>query len=629
MKLSVIIVSYNVEAFLAQCLVSVERAVEQVGLDDVEVFVVDNISVDGTCEMVEKRFPNVKLIRNKENVGFAVANNIAMEEACGEYILLLNPDTVVSEDTFKKCIDFADKNPKLGGMGVPMFDGSGVYLPESKRGLPTPWASLCRISGLFRLAPSSKTLNSYYAGHLSLEENSQIEVLSGAFMWMRKTTLDSVGLLDEDFFMYGEDIDLSWRIIKGGWENHYFSETKIIHYKGESTKKGSLNYVTIFYKAMLIFAAKHFEGGQAWLFNWLIRFAIYARAGLSILKRAISNLWVPMLELAALFAALVGVTHLYSDYSGITYDLAQTVKTQGAYSLFWVFMLWIWGGYDKPWIPRKVMKGIGVGTIVLLALYGLLPESLRFSRAVLLLGAVSFAGIVSIGRVLLGGWRFGKPSVNRLLVGNSDDTKLITLLLDKVDPQGATSDCTTKIIAPEDLYSIVDYVRVNKIGEVVFSGRDVSASEIISALSSLSGKILHCRIAWSDDGSLVGAGGPSPDPVTELDKAIYGASAKRSKRIFDIISSLCLIVFSPLLLIFSRFRWVLNAFKVLLGMKTWVGIDIPGTKSGAFSRPYVLKAVDSNDIRVSERLSLSYARYYHWFEDLKLVLNSLLLQNEN
>ena len=629
MKLSVIIVSYNVETFLAQCLVSVERAVEQVGTNDVEVFVVDNISVDGTCDMVEQRFPNVKLIRNTENVGFAVANNIAIVEAVGEYILLLNPDTVVSEDTFKKCIEFADLNPALGGMGVPMYDGSGVYLPESKRGLPTPWASLSRISGLFRLAPSSSVLNSYYAGHRSRDENAQIEVLSGAFMWMRKTTLDSVGLLDEAFFMYGEDIDLSWRIIKGGWENHYFAETKIIHYKGESTKKGSLNYVTVFYKAMLIFAAKHFEGGQARVFNLLIRIAIYARAGLSIMKRAVANLWVPILELMALFAALVGVTYLYSDYSGITYDFAQTLKIQASYSVFSVFMLWVFGGYDKPWIPRRVMKGIGVGAIVLLALYGLLPESLRFSRAIILLGAVSFASIVTVGRIVLGGWRLGKPSVNRLVVGNKEETKAILQLLDKVDPQDEDSECITCIMAPSELNSIVDYVRVHRIGEVVFSGRDVTASEIISALSSLSGKILHCRIAWSDDGSLVGAGGPSPDPVTELDRAIYGASAKRSKRLFDIISSLCLIIFSPLLLISLRFRWVLNAFHVLFGSKTWVGIDIPGTKSGAFTRPYILKAFDSKDIRVSERLSLSYARYYHWFEDLKLVLNSLLLQNEN
>ncbi|MBM72295.1 MAG: hypothetical protein CL847_05890 [Crocinitomicaceae bacterium] len=239
MKLSVIIVSYNVEGFLTQCLVSVERAISKVVADQIEVFVVDNDSVDGTCEIVKRKFPWVKLIENKENTGFSVANNQAIALAKGEYILLLNPDTVVSENTFKACIEYSDKNAKLGGLGVPMYDGGGAYLPESKRGIPTPWASMCRISGIYRLAPKSTNLNSYYAGHLDKDQTSQIDILSGAFMWMRAEALEQVGVLDEDFFMYGEDIDLSWRIIKGGWENHYFTDTQIIHYKGESTKKAA------------------------------------------------------------------------------------------------------------------------------------------------------------------------------------------------------------------------------------------------------------------------------------------------------------------------------------------------------------------------------------------------------
>ena len=240
MKLSVIIVSYNVEGFLTQCLVSVERAIAQakaLGSGDVEVFVVDNNSVDGTCKIVKDKFPWVKLIENKDNTGFSVANNQAIVLSKGEYVLLLNPDTVVSEDTFISCIEYSDKHPNLGGLGVPMYDGAGTYLPESKRGIPTPFASLSRMSGMYKLAPKSEKLNSYYAGHISKDENAEIEILSGAFMWMRASAIDKVGMLDETFFMYGEDIDLSWRIIKGGYENHYFAETQIIHYKGESTKK--------------------------------------------------------------------------------------------------------------------------------------------------------------------------------------------------------------------------------------------------------------------------------------------------------------------------------------------------------------------------------------------------------
>ena len=240
MKLSVIIVSYNVEGFLSQCLTSVERAIKQVGENEVEVFVVDNDSVDATCEIVKTKFPWVNLIENKENTGFSVANNQAIKISKGEYVLLLNPDTVVSENTFKACVEYSDAHPKLGGLGVPMYDGSGKYLPESKRGIPTPLASLCRISGLYRLAPKSQKLNSYYAGHIDKDSTAEIEILSGAFMWMRAEALKEVGVLDEAFFMYGEDIDLSWRIVKGGWENHYFSQTQIIHYKEKALRKGAL-----------------------------------------------------------------------------------------------------------------------------------------------------------------------------------------------------------------------------------------------------------------------------------------------------------------------------------------------------------------------------------------------------
>ncbi len=628
MKLSVIIVSYNVEKFLFQCLVSVERAIDQVGQDLVEVFVVDNDSVDGTCSVVKEKFPWVTLIENKENTGFSVANNQAIKISKGEYVLLLNPDTVLSENTFVDCIEYSDSNPKLGGLGVPMFDGSGTYLPESKRGIPTPWASMCRISGLYRLAPKSKKLNSYYAGHLKRNETAQTEILSGAFIWMRAETLKEVGLLDEQFFMYGEDIDLSWRIIKGGWENHYYAGTQIIHYKGESTKKGSLNYVSVFYKAMLIFAEKHFEGSQAAIYNWIIRIAIYARASLSVIKRLATDLFLPIVEGTALYATLYFFLQYYSSQTGIEYNWFQSSLALGYYTLFWLFMLWLFCGYDKPWVPRRVMRGIFFGSISLIAVYGLLPESLRFSRAVLIFGTFSFTVIVSIGRIVFGGWRLGKKVSNRLVVASEDEAKSIYSLLSSLEPKFKTVNHSDEIMSPDDLSSLSDYVRIHNIGEVIFSGRDVTASSIITSLSAVSGTTL-CRIAWTDDGSVMGSGGLGPDPVTELDGAIYGVAARRYKRLLDISLSLLFIIVSPLFIIIGRSRWVVNAFKVGFGFKTWVGMNIPGTTKGAFSKPFVVLAVDSDDIRVRERLSLSYARQYNPFEDLKLVLNSLLLQNEN
>ena len=271
MKLSVIIVNYNVQYFLENCLNSVFSSSKEI---DFEVFVVDNNSVDGSLKMLEEKFPQVKVIANKDNRGFSVANNQAIKEAKGDYVLLLNPDTVVEENTFKVCCNFMDLHPKSGGLGVKMLDGKGNFLPESKRGLPTPAVAFYKIFGLSALFPKSEKFGQYHLGHLSKEENHQIEILSGAFMMMRKSVLDEIGLLDENFFMYGEDIDLSYRITQAGYTNHYLADTQIIHYKGESTKKSSINYVFVFYRAMAIFAKKHFSNKNAQLFSTLINFAI-------------------------------------------------------------------------------------------------------------------------------------------------------------------------------------------------------------------------------------------------------------------------------------------------------------------------------------------------------------------
>jgi GT2 family glycosyltransferase len=224
--------------------------------------------------MVQTKFPQIHLIANKDNVGFSRANNQALAISDARYLLLLNPDTVVEEDTFSKVVSFMDEHPDAGGLGVRMVDGKGRFLPESKRGLPTPQVAFFKIFGLAKLFPKSKRFGRYHLGYLSEFDTNEVDVLSGAFMLMRKETLDKVGFLDETFFMYGEDIDLSYRIQLGGYKNYYFPETKIIHYKGESTKKSSVNYVFVFYKAMVIFAKKHFSQNNAKLFSMAIHLAI-------------------------------------------------------------------------------------------------------------------------------------------------------------------------------------------------------------------------------------------------------------------------------------------------------------------------------------------------------------------
>lgn len=268
MKLSIVIVSYNVRGYLENCLQSVSRALE--GIES-EVFVVDNHSDDDSVETVRTQYPWVRLIENQENMGFSRANNIAIREARGEYVLLLNPDTIVEEATLREVLRFMDEHLKAGGAGVMMHNADGSLAPESRRALPTPWVSCLKMLGFTKR---------YYMSHLPWDQPGRIEVISGAFCFLRKKALDEVGLLDEDFFMYGEDIDLSYRLLKGGWENWYLPYP-ITHFKGKSTQKSDYRYVHIFYKAMLIFFRKHYS--HLSIFYALpVKMAIYFRAAIAL-----------------------------------------------------------------------------------------------------------------------------------------------------------------------------------------------------------------------------------------------------------------------------------------------------------------------------------------------------------
>ena len=287
MKLSVIIVNYNVKEELTFCLSSVQRALQ--GIEG-EVFVVDNHSADGSCDVIKTLFPWVTLIENADNLGFARANNIAIRKAVGEYILLLNPDTVVEQDSFAKMIAFMDEHADCGGLGVKMLDAQGAFLPESKRGIPTPWVAFCKLFGLYKLFPKSEKCNRYYLSNISQDSVAQVEILAGACMLLRKSVLDEIGLLDETYFLYGEDVDISYRILQAGYKNYYFPETSIIHLKGASTKKLEVKSVREFYRSMEIFVSQHFSHYNS-LFVILIKLGIKVRMFLAMLGLSVCKLF--------------------------------------------------------------------------------------------------------------------------------------------------------------------------------------------------------------------------------------------------------------------------------------------------------------------------------------------------
>ena len=281
MQLSVIILNYNVRYFLEQCVLSVQKALE--GIDG-EIIVIDNASSDDSCEMMKAKFPHIKLIENKDNLGFPKGNNIGVAQAKGEYICILNPDTVAAEDTFSKILSFVksseveifSSNSQLGIIGCKLIDGAGNFLPESKRGVPTPWVAFTKIFGLYKI---SNYFGKYYAQHLSENESGKVDILVGAFMVMKRELYLEVGGFDEDCFMYSDDIDLSYLVLKTGKSNYYFHETSVIHYKGESTVRDG-TYMKLFREAMQFFYKKHFK--KSWFFDVMMQVGSFV---FSLLKK--------------------------------------------------------------------------------------------------------------------------------------------------------------------------------------------------------------------------------------------------------------------------------------------------------------------------------------------------------
>lgn len=279
MQLSVIILNYNVRYFLEQCILSVQKALQDI---DGEIIVIDNNSSDDSCEMMQLRFPSVKLIKNKENVGFPKGNNIGVAQAKGDYICILNPDTVVAEDTFSKIFNsqFIIHNAQLGIIGCKLIDGTGNFLPESKRGIPTPFVAFTKIFGLYKF---SNFFGKYYAQHLNENESGKVDILVGAFMIMKRDLYNDIGGFDENCFMYSDDIDLSYRVLQKGKENYYFHETTVIHYKGESTIRDE-KYMKRFQEAMQFFYKKHFK--KSIVFDYFMSIGAFA---FSLSKKNQSN----------------------------------------------------------------------------------------------------------------------------------------------------------------------------------------------------------------------------------------------------------------------------------------------------------------------------------------------------
>jgi len=636
-KLAVIIVNYNVKYFLKQCLESVYNSTS---LENIEVYVVDNDSKDGSVEMVVESFPKVKLIANKKNVGFSTANNQAIKETNADYVVLLNPDTLVQSDSFEKVIKFMDEHPDAGGLGVTMIDGNGKFLPESKRGLPTPEVAFFKIFGFSKIFPKSKKFGKYHLGYLDKNETHKIEVLSGAFMAMRMETLDKVGLLDEDFFMYGEDIDLSYRITQGGYENYYFPGTTIIHYKGESTKKSSVNYVYVFYKAMAIFAKKHFESNKASLFSKLINIAIFFSASLAIIKRFFSLFFLPIIDFCAVFFGLHVVKTIYQDDHGLFHQPQLINISFAIYSLLILIAVFFAGGYDRPIKLQKVVKGVFIGSLLTSLVYMFVANNYYFSIGSALLGIV----IIMIGltgiRWILHFFKIKKYRINFfrkriVIIGDQKESDKVNNLVEHTQLYSSIVGTVSPFHTNNeeylgDLTQLKSLKEKHRINEAIFCAENVNYDAVIQTLIDFQDTDIQFKLAHTNDMFVLGSTDMNTSGELHTIKVlgIESSENKRSKRLIDISFSLKCFVFSPVLILFqkNKMNFLANSWSVLKGKKSWVGYtsndcinDLPKIKKGVFSMTDLVDSCTNE-----HRLNTIYAKDYSLWRDIAIIKKNLV-----
>lgn len=627
MELSVIIVNYNVRYFLEQCLSAVLRALEGT---TAEILVVDNHSTDGSREYLPPLFPQVRFYFNEQNTGFAKANNQALAHATGEYILFLNPDTLIPENGIRASLDFIRQYPQAAALGIRMIDGRGFFLPESKRAFPTPAASLYKLTGLAALFPKSGLFNRYALGGLDERKNHEVAVLAGAFMLVRRACVEAAGGFDEAYFLYGEDIDLSYRMRQTGYQNLYFSGAAIIHFKGESSAENSFARLRFFYRAMLIFVQKHYRSGMRKRFVWLLQTAIGFRALFAALKPVL----LPVIDMILVWISVKLVSGLFVLLlrNGKPFDPPEITWLLPVFAFVFTGAAALTGFYGKKTRNADAIRSLGFATLFLLAFYSLLPENIRFSRAVVLLGGIIGAGFVLMryrlvhagrssnddeqGRTVVVGAVNEYAVIRKLLVNAMQEEKL----LGRVWPDYPDNDSLCSLDGFDALRKKM------KINSIIFCIGYLPLTEVMVLVEKLKNKGLRFLFHVAGTGSIVGSHQLSPSAEIFSGQVYYRLSEpyqQRMKRITDIFLALSLLLSVPAYwLIFRKSRLFLKQiFQVLGGSKTWVGYsaaaeNLPPIKTGVLTTTGAGLEFSKT---VKERADRLYAKNYDWWNDIGIV----------
>ena len=589
--LSIIIVNYNVRDFLHHALVSLRKAMK--GLRG-EIIVVDNASDDGSIEMVRRRFPGVQLIASKTNLGFARANNLGLKRARGKYLLLINPDTLVQEDTLRVMIKFFEDNPDVGLAGCKVLNPDGSFQLACRRSFPRPWIAFTKMVGLSALFPGSRLFGRYNLTYLSPDETYELDAVSGSFMMIRREAYEHVGGLDEDFFMYGEDLDWCYRIQQAGWKNYYVHSTQIIHYKGESTKRSNLNEIRTFYQAMHLFVQKHLSSSR--FFAFLIRLAITVSSRLAMLKAflrplAVALVDVLLVDLSLVLAELIwfGTITRLPDYAYPVIYTVPAVMVVGALYGAGVYT------HRRMSVSRSIVA-TALSYVFISALVFFFKDY-GFSR-----GVTIISGFLST--ILLPGWRLslrvlgrstsqgGRSILGRrtLIVGTDTSAEeLLRRLRGRVsgdyDVLGFV-DINRKRVG-EDLAglpivgsidNIGKMIQDLKISDVIFSTQMLSYADILSVIGRTREQSVNFHLVPNTLEVIIGKG--SIDslnelPLVQITYNIEKSTNRTLKRLFDVSLALVLLIsIYP----FIYFKKVLSG-----SSRSWFVLRLPAVLSGTMS----------------------------------------------
>ncbi len=604
-----------------------------------EVWVVDNASTDGSIVFLQERFSWLKLIANEKNVGFAKANNQALQQCKGDFVLFLNPDTIIAEDTLQLCLNFLLKNKSAGALGIRMVDGQGCFLPESKRSFPSPVTSFFKLVGLTSLFPTSRFFAKYNLGDLDQHQNHEVDVLAGAFLMASKKLLDQLHGFDETFFMYGEDVDLSYRIRQAGYKNFYYAGSTIIHFKGESTKKGSLNYVRMFYQAMSIFVRKHYGSGKASVFSLFIQLAIWLRAALSAINGVFLKIGIPIVDTGLVFGSFYFINTIWVKYfrEGMPYDAGLINIAFPGFTVLFLIAAWLAGLYDRLYKLNRAFYAGCVAIMILLAAYALLPEKYRFSRGVILSSGVTATILIVLFRWLLVFWKVveDKDEINKyqqtLIVGTQSEYAIVKQLLTRLGFENriigrvATNGNKEDAIAPlAQLPTLLESMRLR---EIIFCEGYLSFKTIIDLAQQLPHHI-NARFHAQYTQSIVGSDSKDTSGEFVAIDASFELShpyQRRRKRMVDLAVGFVILFTFPVHLVLNGGKIIYHALQVIGGQRTWIGYSqpssvLPKLPQGVLSTNG-FSAEETPPLKKESLLKIDewYARNYHWLQDVKLI----------